>query len=384
MGNKIRSKKTIINYSQGKSLAVRLRGKRLANGSISLFLDYYKGYSKDGEGKIKTRRKVEYLKVYVIDNPKNTIERQKNKEALQLAQEIRSKRESDIQHNAEGLVSPHRKKCNILDYFTSYINNYQKKDIRMMKTARREFIAYVKEEHLTPNQIDPKLIKGYRDYLLDKYNGETPNSIFARFKKVLRAATEEGLFIKNPAEGVICPYPKVIVPKAILMPDEIIKLAETECRNPEIKRAFLFCLNTGLRFVDVDDLKHKHIVDGRIKKPQLKTGREVVIRLNGTALKLLGKIGKSEDKVFNLPTLTGCLKTLKHWVKAAEIDKNITWHSARHSFATILLMNNADIKTVMSLLGHSKLEHTQKYTHVVDVLKDQAVKLLPQYEFTTN
>jgi integrase/recombinase XerD len=82
--------------------------------------------------------------------------------------------------------------------------------------------------------------------------------------------------------------------------------------------------------------------------------------------------------VFILPTLTGCLKTLKIWTKKAGITKNITWHSARHSFGTILLMNKTDIKTVSSLLGHSKLEHTQKYTHLIDELKKVAVDTMPE------
>lgn len=83
--------------------------------------------------------------------------------------------------------------------------------------------------------------------------------------------------------------------------------------------------------------------------------------------------------MFTLPTVEACSKTLKNWVKRAGIEKNITWHSARHSFATNLLMNNANIKTVSSLLGHSGLKHTEKYTHLVDELKKKAVDSLPDY-----
>ena len=371
--------KRIINYSKGKSLNVRLRGKLLSNNTISLFLDFYKGYSKDESGKIKTKRSLEYLKIYLIKNPANSKEREKNDENLKLAQEIRNRRESDILHKDEGLVAPYKKKSNFLDFFQAYIDNYQKKDVRMVKTAQKHFKDYVGEKYITPRQIDPVLIRGYRDYLLNKFNGETPNSIFARFKKVIRAATEDGLFSRNPAEGIVCKVPTGI-PKAILTTDEIIMLSKTPCRNPEIKRAFLFCLNTGLRFVDVDDMYFKHISDGKIRKQQQKTGREVVVDLNDNAKKLLGEPGKPEEKVFNLPSLTGCLKTLKDWAGKAGINKNITWHSARHSFATILLMNNTDIRTVGSLMGHSILDHTQKYLHVVDELKKRAVNVLPQFE----
>jgi hypothetical protein len=109
-------KRKIINYSQGKNLKVRLRGKRLSNGNISLYLDYYQGYTKNVDEKIKTRRKVEYLKIYISDNPKSPEERKKNEENLSLAQQIRNNRESDLQFNAEGLIAPFRKKTNFFDY----------------------------------------------------------------------------------------------------------------------------------------------------------------------------------------------------------------------------------------------------------------------------
>ncbi len=370
----------IFNYSEGKSHRVRLRGTKLANGSISLYLDYYLGYSKDSDDKIKTRRKVEYLKLYLFVKPRDSMEREKNKEILQLAQDLRNKRESDLQHGAEGLIAPFRKKSNLFDFFTAYIKNYQKKDIRMVMMAKRDFLAYTKEEYLTPSQINPTIIKGFRDHLLGRHNGETPNSVFARFKKVLKDATDAGLFVKNPADGIVCSTPKDGVQKEILMPDEILKMARAKCSNSEVKRAFLLCLNTGLRFVDVEDLRYKHISNGKIKKHQQKTGRAVSIDLNPTASNLIGEMGEPEEKVFALPSLTGALKTLKTWAKAAGINRNITWHSARHSFATILLMNKTDIKTVGSLLGHSKLDHTQKYTHVVDRLKTEAVNSLPDFE----
>jgi integrase/recombinase XerD len=372
----------IVNYSHGKNLTVRLRGKRLSNGAISLFLDYYQGYTKSDTGRISTRRKVEYLKIYLIDNPKTPIDRQKNDEYLTLAQNIRNIRESAIQHSSEGLIAPFRKKSNFFDYCQAYINSYQKKDIRMIRAAVEGFKSYTGEKYLTPLQIDSVKIKGFKDYLLNKYHGETPNSVFSRFKKILNAATDDGLFMRNPGEKITCKVPDGI-PKEILMPDEITKLAATECGNSEVKRAFLLSLYTGLRFVDIEDLKFKHVTNGLIKKPQQKTGREVVIDLNQTAIALIGDRRSPEEPVFHLPSFTSCLKTINNWAKKAGIDKHITWHSARHSFATILLMNMTDIKTVQSLLGHSKLEHTQKYTHVINQLKAAAVNTLPAIKIMT-
>ncbi|HBZ35655.1 MAG TPA: integrase, partial [Rikenellaceae bacterium] len=300
-------------------------------------------------------------------------------ETLTLAQIIRNNRESDLQHNQEGQVSPLRKKANFLEFCDAFETNYQKKDVRMVHLAIKEFKAYAKTTYLSPRQVDPAFVKGYRDYLVKKYKGEGPNSTFARFKKILSAAVVEGLFTKSPGEKITCKVP-VGVPKAILMPDEIVALSKAYCPNPEVKRAYLLSLNTGLRFVDIVDLKFKHITNGQVKKPQQKTGREVIIDLNPAAIKLIGDLKEPEDSVFNLPSFEGSVKTVRSWASKAGIKKHLTWHSARHSFATILLMYKTDIKTVGNLLGHSKLEHTQKYTHIVDALKSQAVNTLPEID----
>ncbi len=72
-----------------------------------------------------------------------------------------------------------------------------------------------------------------------------------------------------------------------------------------------------------------------------------------------------------------CLKALRHWVARAGIEKHITWHCARHSCGTNLLSNGANIKTVASILGHSGLAHTEKYTRAVDSLKQAAIDSMP-------
>ena len=73
-----------------------------------------------------------------------------------------------------------------------------------------------------------------------------------------------------------------------------------------------------------------------------------------------------------------CLKALSKWVAEAGIEKHITWHCARHSFAVNILNKGANIKTVSSLLGHSTLKYTEKYTRAVDSLKEMAINSLPE------
>ena len=370
----------IINYTLGKGAKVRLRGKRLSDGAISLYFDYYQGYKKDSVGKVTTNRKIEYLKLYIKDKPKTDIERGQNKETFELANKIRAKRESDISHGKEGFISPQKKKINFFDYCQSYLETYTKKDIRVIEQSVKQFKEYTKETFLSPNDIETntKLLTGFMDYLKAKYKGETPKTIFARFKKILIAATKEGYFSKNPASELTIKAPNGIN-KEILMPDEIQTIVNTECSNIDVKRAFLFCLNTGFGFSEVQDLKYKNIANGKVIKRRGKTNEQVIIDLNRNALKLIGNMGEPEQNIFVLPSFSYCIRVLKEWIKQAGINRNITWHSARHSFCTILLMNKNDIKTVSSLMGHGRLEHTQKYSHLVSELAKQAVEGIREY-----
>ncbi|RLD66396.1 MAG: hypothetical protein DRI84_04935, partial [Bacteroidetes bacterium] len=147
-------------------------------------------------------------------------------------------------------------------------------------------------------------------------------------------------------------------------------------------------LNTGLRFVDINQLAWKNIDMNRkqlrLRQTKVKNSSKafVIIDLNTNAMQIL-KLktkGQPKDKIFTLPGANGSNGVLKRWVKKAEITKHITWHCARHTFATNLLMTNANIKTVSGLLGHSGLKHTEKYVHLVDELKKKAVDSLPKID----
>ena len=100
--------------------------------------------------------------------------------------------------------------------------------------------------------------------------------------------------------------------------------------------------------------------------------------INEQAVKLMGNRGKEEEKVFE-----GLLysaynnKKLHKWVKEAGIDKHITFHSGRHSFATLQLTMDTDIYTVSKLLGHKNVKTTEIYAKVIDKKKINAVSKIP-------
>jgi integrase/recombinase XerD len=204
---------------------------------------------------------------------------------------------------------------------------------------------------------------------------------------MLHQAKRDKIFRTNPAEDVKNFKTDVSIAKDVLTIEELQVLANTHCGNESVKRAFLFCCNTGLRFVDVKALKWENIKDNVLKVEQSKTkdkatdGGVVEITLNDTAIKLLGIPTKNEDLVFNLPTHNSTVKSLDYWAKRGGIEKHITFHVARHTFGTLLAHYETDVITISKLLGHTTLKHTSKYIRTSNEMKQKAVNSIPTIHF---
>jgi integrase len=159
---------------------------------------------------------------------------------------------------------------------------------------------------------------------------------------------------------------------------------EVSGSDSEIHRAFLFACYTGLRVSDLETLTWGQIETNpmQIIKRQKKTDMPVYIPLNETVKKIIGVGGKHApaDKVFNLPNghRRQSYHVLKRWAKAASIDKNVGWHTARRTFATLALENKVDIYTVAKLLGHTSIKQVAKYAKVTDKLRREAIAALPE------
>ena len=398
----IRSDSTYI-ISQDTTDNPKLGAKVLSDGRESLFLDYYFGYQKvfsDKLGKevMRKDRKREFLKLYLWQAPRTPMERQNNKETLELAKKIRFERGQQLLEDVEGYRLKKNREINFLDYFQSYIEKYTKKDYRMVEVALHRFKDFLNEtpeynkfaKKIKPEQITKDMVEAYTEYLQSRSVGEGAKSIYARFKKVVKYAIEHDVMIKNPCMGVVIKVDEQQLKKDVLSLEEIQLLVKThyENENPNIRRAFVFCLYSGLRFCDVKDLTFANVdySNKLLKFEQNKTkghsaSSGVVIPLNDDLLRLIGNPETPNDRdenIFKLPTYESCSKSLKRWVKRSGINKKISWHCARHSFAVNILNNGANIKTVASLLGHSGLKHTEKYTRAIDSLKQDAINSLPK------
>lgn len=92
----------------------------------------------------------------------------------------------------------------------------------------------------------------------------------------------------------------------------------------------------------------------------------------------MGERKEPTDKVFpKLPNSATVNIAIRKWTKAAGINKHITFHCARHTFAVVMLNNGTDIYTVSKLLGHRLIATTQVYAKIIDKTKQDAVANMP-------
>lgn len=382
-----------------KKPTVTLRQRQRKDGTCSLFLDIYAGSKaeiKEANGELKyvQVRERKTLGLIVPSKPKNRSERRQKDETLRLAEEMRREEEMRLSTMLISEKEDISSSCDFYDYYQDYVDCYFKSDKRHLTRALtlfrdylgslRKYRHFVKRIEIT--SISRQMIEGYVAYLQSNFKGEGPHTTYARFKKVLKNAVEEGVISRNPCDGVKLSCSQGQIVKETLTQSEIKTLIEThyEKEKDVVRRAFIFCLYTGIRGCDVRRLKYDNISieDKTIRFYQQKTdGRSseslVILPLTELHFSLIGPITAHKDElIFNLPSDTTCNKQLKLWMAAAGINKHITWHCARHSFGTNLCEADINPMTIMRLMGHSSLKYTNKYVRVRDRAKVEAMNVL--------
>ena len=388
----------------------KLMAQALSDGRDSLYLEYYFGFkeveSKNGNTYKKADRKTERLGLYLWQAPRTPIERKQNKETLELAKKIRFEKGQQLLEQGEGYRLKKDRQINFIDYFQTYLDNYTKKDVRMIQMALQRFKDFLRDtpeytryqKEIRPEQLNSEMVEAFTEYLQSRSIGEGAKSIYQRFKKVFKScATKYNInyqrpFVDSEGKTISIMVDEGALVKDFLSPDEERQLMETHYtgENPEIRNAFIFCLYTGMRFCDVRDLTFGNIdfANRLLSYEQNKTKghskhSSVTLPVTDALLELMGEQPEAKGKgelVFTLPSHTMCLKALRRWTKRAGIDKHITWHCARHSFGTNMAATAAQkglsVRVVQEMMGHSSLKYTERYTRVIDEQKKAAMQEL--------
>lgn len=351
-------------------MSVKLRSKKYKSGTVSFYLDIYNQGNRHAEfiGVSYTKR----------DNSKDI------KEKKALAENIRAKRQLEIESGNYGFIPKHKKQASFNDYYNAFLNGYKKNDYRMFKNAYEKFQDYTGLKRITSGQLNKNLIEGYKDYLMFDagLTGATPHDYFRRFKYVIKKAYEDGLINISEFEKISSISIKAgsnkNLTKQILTKDELSILNATYCGNQEVKDSFLFACFTGLGVAEIRKLTWSQIQNDKLVIERQKTGTPIVNDLPISAQNILRSYKIERGVIFkNLPSGTTINKVLKKWVERAEIDKKITFYCARHTFAVLLLSNGANVKTVADCMGHTDTTHTIKYLNYVDALKEEALGRMP-------
>lgn len=359
---------------------IRLRRKRIQSGE-SLYLDSY----------FKGKRRYEFLRLYLI--PERTkADRLKNEQTLRLANTIKSKRLVELFNNKYGF-SNEKPEVNLIQYIRLVMENKERQGKIGIKSTFETLIYHLTKYRGTRillSDLDDRYTQGFVLYLstaISRTSGKTlktssQHNIYTSLKTIVHQAIKDDLLTTDPTKSI--DPPRMILPhKEFLTEEELKRLIQTPCSKEIVKRSFLFCCFTGLRISDVRELTWKKVIfeeqGVHINYRQKKTKIENYVPLSENAISVLPpKDDKSDsDPVFLLPQETTIRKTLKEWMTNAKIDKHITFHSSRHTCATLLLNSGVDIYTVKEILGHTDIGTTMKYTKVIDKTKRIAVNKIP-------
>lgn len=365
---------------------IRLRLKKLANGNQSIYLDIYRNGV----------RSYEFLKLYII--PENTpFAKMQNEQTMQAANAIKAQRIIDLT-NGEAGIRP-SSKTRIL--FTDWIDQFAEKAklshkgngyVMMLNCTRRQLINYMGSTAKTKllQAIDEEFCIGFITYLnnVKTSNGKPLSGTtiyhYSRWlKDIMQRAVADELISHNPIDKLIQNKEMPTRPEVqmdYLTIDEVKTLMQTPLKQAIIKQAFLFACFTGLRISDVRNLQWSNIkTDGETMRFEIimkKTDTPLAGKIPNIAKEWMPEPADSPFVFANLPTASNIDTVIRRWVAQSGIKKHVTFHTARHSFATMGLTLGTDLYTVSKLLGHKSIATTQVYAQIIDKKKDEASDLL--------
>ncbi len=380
---------------------VKLRQKEISGNRQSLYLDFYPPIIDTESGK-PTRR--EFLGFYLFGETikdasgkvkkvnLSPVDKQHNKETLQIAEQIRQKRENNLNkpeiysgYESEQLKIKEKGEKNFIEYFNQLANKRKASNHDNWVSAYNYLVKFT-NGFLKFSDLDESFCNEFRDYLLTtksrksekvKLSQNSAVSYFNKLKAALKQAYKDGFLKTNLNASVDC-IPAAETQRNFLTLEELNKLVKTDCQNPLLKRAAIFSALTGLRFSDIQKMLWSEIefVKGNgyfIRFTQQKTKGVEMLPVSEQAIQLLGERKGDIDKVFDGLTYSAYSnKHLFQWIGAAGITKDITFHCFRHTFATLQLSKGTDIYTVSKMLGHRELKTTQIYAKIIDQTKRTA------------
>jgi integrase len=367
-------KKRVRNSNDSKKIKIRL--KKTRKEIFSIYLDYWHN----------NKREYVFLKKYIKGSKDST---KTDNEILRYAIAYRDTLEIDLLREDTGFtLQSESNKANFVEYFKKLSETKEGGSRKKWISLYKHLVLFTKGK-VQINNIDTKFCKEFYLYLNNIGSYSTPRVYFKVFKAALNKLVYDGIIPVNPAKN-LTQDPDIKRKlrnnkeqlREYLTVDELKELVKTPANNIQTRNAFLFSCFTGLRLGDIEALTFKQISNGFLTFNQHKTDESQRLKLHPQALQILKqqkKNSRNNKLIFHLYDNKAVNKHIKKWVEEANIDKKISFHCARHTFATMCLTNDIDIFTVSKLLGHKDLESTQIYAKLIDKKKDEAIDKLPEF-----
>lgn len=368
-----------------------------SKGLQQLRLVYYYGVVEGEDGKKRAKRDYEPLELYLYENPKTQAERQHNKEMLRQAEAARSARLVESHSNKFQLEDRVKLASSFYEYYdklTASKESGSSSNYSIWISAGKHLRSYHVRAELTFEELDKKFLEGFRKYLLEepltksksKLAKNTASSYFNKVRAALNEAFREGIIRDNPVQRVKSVKAEN-TQRTYLTLDEVRAMTKAECRYDVLKRAFLFSCTTGLRWSDIQKLTWKEIEefqDGHYRiifkqTKLLNAGNSLVyLDLPDSAVKLMGARQDKAERVFKgLKYSSYTNVALLHWAMLAGVQKHVTFHVGRHTFAVAQLNRGVDIYSLSRLLGHSELRTTEIYADILESRRVTAMRGFP-------
>lgn len=354
---------------------------------------------------VNGRRICESLKCRLVDE-RTKADKEANAQSLIIAQTIAQEYNTRIQKEGAGfLVECNLKLCDV-------VRAYEETHKKNGETSERSRTMHDLDQHLqkcfgttyaavTLGKVDKSFCLRFINYLkttncltkkTTKKHVETKTlgnasqyTYMCAFISVLHYAVKKEYIQANP-------FDKIAANERIQKSNEHQReyLSVEELRTlmvqehlTQTQRAFMFSCFCGLRISDIVGLKAMHIeYDGGhvyVRKSMQKTKKGIRLCLSDEALRYLPDVRtkRADEQVFDGLLHKNAINThIDAWMKRSGINKHITFHCARHTYATLNLTAGTDIYTTSKLLGHSNVATTQIYARIIDKKKEEAAKAL--------
>ena len=369
------------------AIKVTLREKTITGNRKSLYLDFYPGIPKVGG---KTTRRF-YLGLYITDKCSSHIDKENNKQTIMIAEQIRNLRVNELNKpeiytgfELEQLKIKQNGEKDFIEYFQNHTNKLRGTSYDNWNTTLKYLIVFT-NGILKFLDLNEKFCNDFKYFLLNTKSFKSPKmnltqnsaaSYFNKFKSSLKLAYKEGCLSIDLNSRIDCIRTTDVI-KQTLSQEEVKLLIDSECSYPKTKEVVLFSTYTGLPFQELRNLKWGNIevslnLGNRVKMIRQKSKKTYLVNIPKYAFSLIGERRGNDDKVFEELNNKVRYKYFPAWLKDLGIEKDMTFHDLRHTYACLQLEIGTDFFTVNSTMAHASLGQTMTYAKISDIRKKEA------------